>query len=324
MPILLNDIFALSPNRLALGLVRRLLDHPEAFRIEQQEIEGATVIDCGVHAAGGWEAGLMLARICLGGLARVRMHWGDFAGLRWPAVEVGTDHPVRACMAAQYAGWFVKKDKFSAMGSGPARAVVCAEELFARLNYRDSSPQAVLCLESGKLPTREAVRWIVEKCGLKAEDVYILVAPTASPAGSVQIAARAVETGLHKLMELGYDIGLVESGWGIAPLPPVAADDLSAIGRTNDAVLYGSTVWYHLRDEDQVLQELVKKVPSATSRDYGLPFQELFARYGNFYDIDPLLFSPAEVWLNNIKSGATFHGGEVRPDLLKKSFHLAS
>lgn len=322
MPIVLTDIPALSPNLQALPYVNQMLEHQEKLRVASSKIQGVTVIDCGVNVLGGWEAGLIFAQICLGGLAQIKMQWHDFAGLRWPAIEVITDHPVRACMASQYAGWFVKKDKYSAMGSGPARAVVHSEELFTKVGYEDSSPTAILCLESRKLPPEDAVNWIVGRCGLRAENVYILVAPTASLAGSVQIAARSVETGLHKLMELGYDLGLIESGWGISPLPPVAADDLSALGRTNDAVLYGATVQYNLQDEDDHLKSLVGKVPSSSSRDYGLPFRELFERYGNFYDIDPLLFSPAEVWLSNLKSGGSFHAGAIRPDLLKKSFNL--
>jgi len=322
MPVSLLDIPELSPNLQALPYVQRLLEKPHQYRVEIRKISKATVIDCGINAPGGWEAGVLFANICLGGLAQVALRWADFGGLRWPAVEVVTDHPVRACLASQYAGWFVKKEKYTAMGSGPARAVVRSEELFAQLGYADSADVAVLCLEGRKLPTEEAVDWIVEKCCCPPEKVFILIAPTASAAGSVQIAARSVETGLHKLMELDYDLSLIESGWGIAPVPPVAENDLVALGRTNDAILYGTTVHYTLDDEDERLQSLVGRVPSSSSKDYGIGFQELYERYGNFYDIDPMLFSPAEVWLSNKRSGRSFRSGGIRADLLKKSFKL--
>lgn len=322
MPISLKDIPQLSPNRLALPFVNQLVEQPDYFKVEVKIINNTTVIDCGIHVPGGWEAGVVFANICLGGLAKITMHWSDFGGLHWPAIEVITDHPVRACMASQYAGWFIKKDKYSAMGSGPARAVVHNEELFEKLGYTDSSNIAVLCLEGRKLPTEEAVNWIVEKCGCRAENVYILIAPTASAVGSVQIAARSVETGLHKLMELGYDLSLIKRGWGIAPVPPIGETDLRALGRTNDAILYGTTVQYTVDDEDEHLQAFMDRVPSSSSRDYGVGFQELFERYGNFYDIDPLLFSPAQVWFSNQRSGRSFRFGEIRPDLLMKSFGL--
>jgi len=322
MPIQLAYRVQLSPNRQAFPLVRQLLEYSEQLKVSVQKVGQVTVIDCGVKVPGSWQAGVLFAKICLGGLAEVMLRQADFGGLRWPAVEVVTDHPVRACMASQYAGWFVKKDKYSAMGSGPARAVVRAEELFAKLEYKDAGDLAILCLEGGKLPTEEAVSWIVEKCRCPAENIYILIAPTASTVGSVQIAARSVETGLHKLMELGYDIGLIESGWGIAPVPPVAENDLKALGRTNDAILYGTTVYYTLDDEDERIESLIGKIPSSSSRDYGVLFQELFERYGNFYDIDPLLFSPAQVWLSNKRSGRSFHAGEIRLDLLRQSYKL--
>jgi methenyltetrahydromethanopterin cyclohydrolase len=322
MPNQLIDIPELSPNRQALPVVGQLLAYPERYKVTVQKVESTTVIDCGINAPGGWEAGIRFAEVCLGGLARVSLHWADFGGWQWPAVEVITDHPVRACMASQYAGWFVKKDKYTAMGSGPARAVAHSEELFGKLAYADSSEVAVLCLEGRKIPTVEAVRWIAAKCRCETQNLTILIAPTASLAGSVQIAARSVETGLHKLMELGYDVSRIDSGWGIAPVPPVAENDLKALGRTNDAILYGTTVHYALKDADEELAALIEKVPSTASRDYGVLFQELFERYGNFYDIDPLLFSPAEVWISNNRSGLSFRAGEIRRDLLQKSFGL--
>jgi len=319
---LLKDIPELSPNRLALPYVRQLIENQDKLKVAVRKIGQATVIDCGIEVAGSMEAGLIFANICLGGLANVSLHWADFGGLHWTAIDVITDHPVRACMGSQYAGWSIKKDKYSAMGSGPARAIVHNEELFAKLGYSDSSDTAVLCLEGRKIPTEETIAYIAEKCGLPAENVYILIAPSASLVGSIQIAARSVETGLHKMLELGYDLGLIESGWGIAPVPPVAENDLKALGRTNDAILYGTTVHYTLNDSDEHLESIIGKIPSASSRDYGVLFQELFERYGNFYDIDPLLFSPAKVWLSNTRSGRSFHAGEIRPQLLKKSFRL--
>jgi len=322
MPIHLEDNPALSPNLLSMPDVRRLIEQPEKFQISVTKPGGVTLVDCGVKAKGGWEAGILFANICLGGLAHVGLTWSDFAGLRLPAVEVITDHPLRACMASQYAGWAVKTDSFFAMGSGPGRAVAANEELFLKMGYKDSSKTAVLCLESGKLPDEETALYLAERCGCPPESMYILTAPTASPAGSVQIAARSVETGLHKLMELGYDLEKIESGWGTAPVPPVAKDDMAAIGRTNDAILYGSTVHYTLKDDDGYLEELLHKIPSSDSRDYGAPFQDIFERYGNFYDIDPLLFSPAKVMLTNRKSGRTFSAGEIREDLLRRSFQI--
>ncbi|HML35281.1 methenyltetrahydromethanopterin cyclohydrolase [Sporomusa sphaeroides] len=318
----LIDIAALSPNTLALPMVRQLIGQPERFGVEVHLQDGVTIVDCGVHAPGGWEAGVLLASICLGGLAQVGMHWYDFDGFQWPAVEIATDHPVRACLAAQYAGWQIKAGKYFAMGSGPGRAVVGTEALFSQLGYQDSSKTAVFCLESGELPPPDAVKYIVEKCKRDPTDVYLLVAATASAAGSMQIAARSVETGLHKMLELGCDLGAVKSGWGICPVSPVASNPLSAIGRTNDAVLYGATVHYNFHCDDEQLVSLLPGLPSLSSADYGQPFEKIYQRYGDFYSIDPMLFSPAQVLISNLRSGRSFRAGKIRADILKVSFGL--
>lgn len=312
----------LSVNQSALPLVQELLNRSEKLKIRAQTIAGTTVIDCGVEVPGSWDAGLWLASASMGGLGRIRIQGSLLDHMPWPAVEVRTDHPVLACMAAQYAGWFIQKGSYTAMGSGPGRAILASEELFASLGYRDEAATAIFILEAAHLPTEETVITIQEKCARPPEDIFLLVAPTASPAGTLQIVARSVETGLHKLSECGYDLSHIEAGWGTCPLPPLAKHDGQAMGRTNDAILYGATVHYTVDDEDEVLTALIPKIPSSASRDYGQTFAQLFKQYGNFYDMDPLLFSPAQVFMHNRRSGRTFQAGKLRPDLLRETFAL--
>jgi methenyltetrahydromethanopterin cyclohydrolase len=170
------------------------------------------------------------------------------------------------------------------------------------------------------MPTEEVAAFIAEKCGVRPEQLFLLIAPTASLVGSIQIAARVVEAGLHKLMKLGFDVRQVTAASGLCPLAPVAGDDLHAIGRTNDAILYGGQVFCAVRAEDNELAALIEKLPSASSRDYGTFFYELFMRYkGDFYHIDPLFFSPAQVQINNLNSGHTFRAGHLNPSLLRGS-----
>ncbi len=162
----------------------------------------------------------------------------------------------------------------------------------------------------GELPPVEAADKVARKCGVAPDQVYLLIAPTASLVGSVQVAARVVETGLHKMHEVGYDIDTVISGIGTCPLASIAKKDLHAIGRTNDAVLYGGRAWYTVRAEDAQIEEVIEQLPSSSSRDYGTLFYDLFKRYDeDFYKIDPLLFSPAEVYINNVSQRAYLPGG---------------
>jgi methenyltetrahydromethanopterin cyclohydrolase len=151
--------------------------------------------------------------------------------------------------------------------------------------------------------------------------VTFLIAPTACICGSVQISARVVETALHKLHELGVDPARVRHGWGCCPIAPVAKDDRAAIGRTNDAVLYGGTVHLWIEGTDDEVAELATKLPSSASEAFGTPFGELLeAADWNFYDVDPMLFSPAAVMLTSTESGRAHHGGGLAPDVLERSF----
>jgi methenyltetrahydromethanopterin cyclohydrolase len=279
------------------------------------------VLDCGIRAAGGLQAGLELARVCLAGRGQVALVVGDVDGLHGPMVQVQSDDPVRACLAAQYAGWQVSVGKYFAMGSGPMRARYGKEELFDHIPGREQSPVAVGVLETRKLPTEDVVAYLSGKLGLAPDKLTLLVAPTASLAGTVQVVARSLETALHKLHELKFDVGQVVSGFGTAPLPPPAKDDLAAIGRTNDAILYGGRVHLWVRADDEQLAALGPQVPASASRDYGQPFAELFARYNHdFYKIDPLLFSPAVVVFHSLASGRTFTFGRLAGDVLRRSF----
>jgi methenyltetrahydromethanopterin cyclohydrolase len=225
-------------------------------------------------------------------------------------------------MASQYAGWQISAGKFFAMGSGPMRAVAGVESLFDTIGLRESADHAVGVLECSSLPTDEACQQIAEKCNVSPNRLTLLAAPTGSQAGCVQIAARSVETALHKLHSLGFDLKRVESGFGAAPLPPTAPDFLTAIGRTNDAILYGGEATLWVRGDDASLIALGPQVPSSASRDFGEPFAQIFERYGrDFYKVDPLLFSPAAITFINLDSGRVHRFGQACPDVLERSFN---
>jgi methenyltetrahydromethanopterin cyclohydrolase len=316
----------LQMNELATEIADHLEEHATELRVRSHILPtGARVIDAGVDIEGGYDAGLALGEICMGGLGNVAYSPLHIGGEAWPGVTVWTDHPAISCMASQYAGWAIAVDKFFAMGSGPLRAHARVErELFDKLDYAEEATRGVLVLEGRTLPTDAVAAWVAEKARLQPAQLTFVVAPTASLAGGVQISARILETGLHKMETLGFDVRRIVSGMGTAPIPPVAKNDLKAIGRTNDCILYGGQARYTVRASDAELAELAPKVPASASRDYGVPFFEIFQRYeGDFYKIDPLLFSPAEVWLTSAESGRTFHAGRLNPEVLTTSCYPA-
>ena len=312
----------LRMNERAWALAERCIARADEFRLTVHALSsGARVIDAGIDATGGFAAGRALAEICTGGLADIAYPPVPIGGETWPGVRVWTDHPAVSCMASQYAGWAIQVGKYFAMGSGPLRAHARVEkELFAKLGYAERAARGVLVLETRTLPTDEVAGWVGQKAGLAPSQLTFVVAPTASLAGGVQIVARILETGLHKMDTPGFDVNKIVSGIGTAPLPPVAKNDLRAIGRTNDCILYGGQARYTVRADDAELAELVPKIPASASQDYGTPFYDIFKRYdGDFYKIDPLLFSPAEVWLTSVQSGKTYHAGHVNPEVLRAS-----
>jgi methenyltetrahydromethanopterin cyclohydrolase len=312
----------MSLNVRAFAAVGQLLSDAEVRRVAVHPIDGGgRFVDCGVAAPGGALAGIGLARICLGSLGEVSIVPGDLLGRTQPLVQVLTDNPVQACLASQYAGWALRDGKFFAMGSGPMRAAAGTEAIYDVIGFRETASAVVGVLETRQPPPPPIVARIAAACRVEPAAVTLLAAPTASLAGGVQIAARSVETALHKLAELKFDLSRIVSAHGTAPLPPVAADDLAAIGRTNDAVLYGARVQLAVTGDDASLESVGPMVPSSASRDYGEPFATIFARYHNdFYAVDPLLFSPAEVVFQNIETGRVHGFGHTAPEVLARSF----
>ncbi|WP_145249833.1 methenyltetrahydromethanopterin cyclohydrolase [Aeoliella mucimassa] len=309
----------LQLNHRAWVLCESLVDQAVDLRIHVWQSDDRRIFDLGVQAPGGLEAGRRMAGIAMSGLGEVSLAIDPRTG--GPAVVVRTDQPVAACMASQYAGWAIAGDEFFAMGSGPMRASAAREDLFDQIGYHEQSDVAVGLLESDTLPPSDVCHDIASKCGVDPKHLSLLVAPTNSQAGNLQVVARSVETALHKLHELNFDISRIKSGWGSAPLPPVAKNSLAGIGRTNDAILYGGHVVLYVRGDQASIDSIGPKTPSNSSKDHGRPFAELFAEYDNdFYKIDSHLFSPGVVEFVNLDTGVARRFGEYAPDVLDKSF----
>ncbi len=312
----------LSLNHRALALADRLNADADGVGARVTLLEGGTrLIDCGAEAQGGLESGRIFAEVCLGGLGSVAFAPLVIDGRWFPALTVVTDHPMLACLASQYAGWRLDRNGWFAMASGPGRALVQAEPLFDHLDWEEQADAAVFCLEARVAPPDAVAQYVAERAGVDPSRLTLLLAPTASVAGGVQVSARVVETALHKLHELGFDVHRVRSGFGSCPLPPVAGTDLEAIGRTNDAVLYGGQVQLTIDADDDELEDLAARLPASTSPDHGEPFAAVLERAGfDFYKIDPLLFSPAEVTLTSVVTGRSFRGGGIALEVLERSF----
>jgi methenyltetrahydromethanopterin cyclohydrolase len=292
------------------------------------DIGSVRVLDCGLAAPGSDELGLGMARVAMGGAGHVVLHaphstsavlaWPDCP---WPTVSVASERPVAACLAAQYAGHKVAAGKFFAMASGPIRAVIGREDLFDVIGLRERADVAVGLLETSRLPPEDVCLGLADAAGVLPHKLILLVARTASAAGTLQVVARSLETALHQLHELRFDLARIRRGEGKAPLPPVADDDLVAIGRTNDAILYGGTVVLDVTGDDATLEAIGPRAVSRGSPAFGKPFLDVFKNAGHdFYAIDPALFAPACLEFVNVDTGMRHRFGGIEREIVARSF----
>ena len=312
----------ISVNRQAVKIVEEMIAQAEQLGIAVTYLScGARIVDLGLNAPGSLLAGKYAAEASLGGMGRVNFLPLDFGDFWLPGVAIAVDQTEIGCMASQYAGWGIRRGDFFAIGSGPARAQAAVEPLFKQklIDYVDQAEAVVLVLEGHTLPNDDVGTYIARKCHVPPDKVTLLIAPAASLAGSIQLCARVVATGMHKMFKLGFDVRKVLHGYGTCPIAPVVPDEDLASAHLNDCVLYGGRVHYTVRADDDELKALIERIPSSASPDYGTPCHDLFVRYGNFYDVDPLLFCPSEVSINNLNSGRTFRAGRPNPQVLRAS-----
>lgn len=325
----------ISLNKSALNLVNKLCGEADKYAITIEKSEsGATLIDAGIAAEGGFLAGELVTEICLAGYGKASILPIQYGDIILPSVFVVTDHPALSTLASQFAGWQVKGEGFSAIASGPARALALKpKDLYEKLQYKDESDVAVLVLETEKKPPEPVIQLIADKCKVSSKNLFLVMFSTTSLVGATQVSGRIVETGLHKLERLGLDPMIVKHAWGYAPIVPLHPNAGEAMGRTNDAILYAGVTNYTVSFEDEVkLESIVKQAPSSSSKmlqearrlaQKNPRFLDIFKEAGfDFYKIDTNIFAPAVVAINNTKTGKTFHAGSIDVDVIKGSLGL--
>ncbi|MCK5298019.1 MAG: methenyltetrahydromethanopterin cyclohydrolase [Candidatus Heimdallarchaeota archaeon] len=321
-----KKIIETNMNEAAVELFDEMLEMEEILRgiLVDTDI-GPSIFDLGVKAQGGFLAGEYTTQVCLGGLAEVSLGLKSYDDLILPTITVITDFPAIATMGSQFAGWSINKDGYQAMGSGPARILAKKpKDIYEQLPFKEKHNETVIVLETNKYPTDKIMTYIAEKCGIVLEGLCIIVTPTTSVAGSTQVSGRSVETAIHKLHTIGFDITAIQTACGIAPIAPIAKKSDIMLGRTNDMLIYGSDVYLQVDyKDDSELKEFLEKTISSNSSSYGSLFFDVVKKVqGDFYKIDPALFAPAKLTINNVNSGKTFSAGKINIDMLRKSVSL--
>ena len=312
----------LSVSKLSKELVDKLINNSKEFNvlIKKGPLD-CTIIDAGIDTKGSKEAGKLIAEICMGGLGIIELEKTS-TFLKWPLeTKVSSKHPVISCLASQYAGWNLSHEKFYALASGPGRAIARREDLFNELNYKDQFNFVYLVMEVDKTPPKEVIEKISKDCERDPKNIILILTPTQSISGVIQVVSRVSEVGLHKLHTLKFPLENVKEVSGSAPIPPISNNFITSMGRTNDAILYGGNVELKVTGTNEEIEKLAKNLPSTSSKDYGKPFAEIFNNYkGDFYAIDANLFSPGYVKITSLDTGKVFIEGKLNNDLLDKSF----
>lgn len=314
----------ISVNHEAMKVVRRILEAPETLNVAVSRLaNGTTVIDMGQKARGGWLAGKYYTLVSLGGLGEVSYEsFPPIDGIVLPAVRVMVDQPLEACIGAQIAGWRLEAKRDAPILAGPARSLNAQpDHYFDYYPYRDRYFEGVIAIQTAEPVTEAVAESIAMACGIETRDLYILVAPNTSLVCAVQVAARIIEQTLHRLAEEGFDLHGVKFAEGLGVIPPLTNDDLTAMGRINDSLLYGGICTLHVEAGDEDIRRVINKIPSSACEAYGRPFAEIYEAAGrDFYNIPMQLHSPAAVYINNLTSGRTFCAGGINYGVLAKSF----
>ncbi len=305
-----------SLNATALDLVDEAIDFADELDAAVHHLENdAVVVDLGVGADGGIEAGLLLTEIVTGGLATVGTRMETVDGNPLAHVELATDHPRLALLSAGMADW--EPALMDAVGSGPAR-LLAEGGAFPPEGYDDEFDFAVLALEADRLPEEPVAEDVASRCGVPTSGVFLPTAPLASVAGGVSMAARAAEVALLRLAHLGYDTSRVVSAAGSAPVPPLAGDRETALVRANDAIAHGGRV--HLVVEEEF--DRFGEAAFAATEFGGESMEAAFADADwDLHAVPPGVFAPAQVTID-VKGGGTHGVGEYDGERLAELLGL--
>lgn len=315
-----------STNKRAMKVVEEILENADALGCKVIKMDcGTTVIDMGLECKGSWSAGLLFTRACIGDLGEVSL--GTFKlndRYSFASVNLFIDQPLIACLGSQIAGWKLGEGEFATIGTGPARGIAKVESdwYFEMTDYSDSYDKAVLCLQDVKLPSEAIALEVAKACHLKPEDVYILISPSTCVVASVQVSARMLEQTCHKMFEKHFDPAQIVMIRGSAPIAPIVKDEMKAMGRINDALIYGSEIEVWVDAEDKDIAKVIHQLAGKTSSpNYGDLFEAVFEEAGrDFFYVDHDVHSVGKIQIHNVNTGRAYSAGEINYDALERSF----
>ncbi len=315
----------ISVNEKSVRIAEQIVADPEAYKAKVHRIRGAYIIDCGVEADGGWESARMVTEILFGGLNQIS--YGIFperiGNVYYNCVNVFSDYTVLQQAACNISGWELRPGKYAPVLAGPGRTLARkpGDWLEVYSDYQDRYTKAVLTVEKGSIMSEDEVQDLIDAVGIDPQNLYIILAASGSTVCSVEVAARILEQTLHRLREEGFNLDSIVEAHGFCVIPPVAKDDLIAMGRVNDVLMYGGQSTYTVDCEDSEIEAVIDKITCDKSPVYGTMFKEIYQQYGcDFYQVPMQTYSPAKVVIINQRTGRVFTAGEFNLEVLAQSF----
>ena len=309
----------ISLTKEVIPLVEKMIAHAEKLKVQVKKVDEATIIDCGINAEGSFTAGLLFTKISLGGLAKVQLNLPITEDNSLLTVQVDTSHPVLSTLGCQAASWNINKGDFFGMACGPGRALAQKpSKIYKLLDYKDENEKAILCIESDQIPDEKIIQYLAEKCHVEKKNLFLLMIKTACLVEYVQMAARAIELGVFKLVEqMGYPKERILHALGTGYIPPMSQDAEISNDRVNNALIYGTKLYLIVESEqDDDLPKLIKNIPSNSSPSYGKKFLELFNEAGkDFAKFDLTLLAPTEIIINDVRTGNIYREGKINIEL---------
>lgn len=205
-----------SVNQVAVELVDEAIDFADDLGIGVTQLENnATVIDCGVSASGGLEAGVLVAEIQAGGLIVTRTRLDSIDGVPWTDLELECDDPGRLRRVSR-PGNVLRTDGFSGVIGGPVQ-VLLGDSIPPR---EDEFDFTVVTCYSTDLPGASAARQIAEQTGTPTSGVFFVVCPLDSLSGRAALAATTPSGVLSLIGSAGIDSSEMQAVTARAPIPP--------------------------------------------------------------------------------------------------------
>jgi methenyltetrahydromethanopterin cyclohydrolase len=322
-------------NKSALNLVNKLIDDADRYMVTVEEFEcGATLVDAGLTAQGGFQAGEIVTEICQCGNGKARIMPIQYEDTVLISVFVTNDCPAQSILGSQFTGWHVRLEGFSANASGPGRALAKdPDDPFHKLLFGEESNVAVLLLETDKKPQEAVVLEIAEKCGVSPENLFLIAFSVFSETGSILACARVIEAGLLRLVQVGLDPLLVRHAWGYAPIVSFVSNPDEVKERIKASILCGGVAGFTVEfDDDERLRTMVNQAHGSALKMFqeAKRLAEQNPRYKDLFQeaevdllkIDPNVVAPAMVTISSLKTGRSFSAGKIDVEALKRALGI--